>query len=119
MSIDCVDWQGEYGSCSTTCGPGKKQGHISNYTCQSCGGQACPANDGDTEDTVVMNSCPVDCVGEWGHGILMPTCGSWNKNKKLFSKYTCMHGGEECPFNNGQGQTNNCNEKPSIDCGVG
>ena len=109
--IDCIGSWGEYGGCSTTCGPGTKTREYSVTTPAQHGGQACPANDGDTEDTACNEGpCPVDCVGSWGGwGGCSRSCGGGQKTRTYSITTSAQHGGQACPYTNGQVQSTSCN----------
>lgn len=113
--IDCKmsDW-GNYGSCSTQCGPGMKIRRKTVLQQSAYGGKACTAQE---EATDCGNQpCPVDCkLSEWSEWETCTTnCGPGTKTRTKTITQPPLHGGQAC---GPQVETADCGNAPCpVDC---
>ena len=104
-SIDCI---GTWGSCSATCGGGKRTYTI---TTQKTGdGKDCEfANE--TSQDCNTQICPVDCIGSWGSCSV--NCGGGKRTYTITTQKT--GDGKDCEFANKTSQDCNTQVCP-VDC---
>ncbi|QIG59935.1 thrombospondin type-1 domain-containing protein 7A isoform X8 [Dishui Lake phycodnavirus 4] len=117
--VACVGAWGEWGACSQSCGGGMKSRTYAVTTPATGGGQACPANNEQVEETACnTQACPVACVGAWGEwGECSQSCGGGMKSRTYAVTTPASGGGQACPATNGQIEETACNTQPCpINC---
>jgi len=114
IPVACVGAWGEWGACSQSCGGGMKSRTYAVTTPASGGGQACPANNGQIEETACnTQACPVACVGAWGEwGACSQSCGGGTKTRTYTVATPASGGGQACPVTDGQNEQAVCNTQP-------
>ena len=118
--INCIGGFSEYGTCSKTCGGGKK---IKTYQITT------PAQHEDSvpcihphnyehEEPCNTQPCPVECIGEFSEfGSCSLPCGGGTQSKKYTISQKAAHGGPTCPHVDGHTITQPCNTHPCpINC---
>ncbi|MBU38166.1 MAG: hypothetical protein CMA59_01430, partial [Euryarchaeota archaeon] len=113
--VDCAfaSW-GEWGECSSECGPGTKLRSRTSTPAEH-GGAACEGAHEEETDCEVT-PCPVDCeLGAWEDaGDCSEPCGGGDLKQTRAVNTAAEHGGEECGATE---QTLPCNPDPCpIDC---
>nr|XP_026693109.1 thrombospondin type-1 domain-containing protein 7A isoform X2 [Ciona intestinalis] len=116
--IDCrVGPWSKFGSCSASCGGGRKTRTRKIITRPQHGGTRCPALS-DTQ-SCNNNNCPIDCkVGPWStFGPCSASCGGGTKKRTRTVTTPAQHGGQACPA---LSDTQSCNNNNCpINCQVG
>lgn len=96
--VDCKmgDWS-QWGTCSTTCGPGSQLRLRGIRVGPANGGQECSTDLNETKDCDV-GVCPVDCQwSTWeGWSRCSRTCNGGINSRKRTEKVAAAHGGKAC-----------------------
>ena len=82
---NCIGLWGEWSSCDTDCGGGKKTKTYTISRYPSNGGSPCPYDNGEKDEkTCNIQPCPVDCEGSWGSwSSCDKDCGGGEKQELL------------------------------------
>ena len=117
--INCVGSFGEYGSCSKTCGGGKKERVYKVTQQDKYDGKECLNKTGDIDiSDCNTQPCPIDCVGSFGdYGECNTTCGGGKKERIYTVTQESQYGGAECLNKPDDKEVIDCNTEPCpIDC---
>jgi len=110
FDVDCYGSWSNYGQCSKTCGGGVKTRTYSISQKKEYGGTSCSWRDG-SQDTASCNNqqCPKDCVGAWSwYSSCSSSCGSGSRTKTYSITTEARYGGSQCPYSDGDSQTQGC-----------
>ena len=117
--IDCEGSFGEYGSCSKTCGGGKKERVYTISRAPQYDGKECLNKTGDIDiSDCNTQPCPIDCVGSFGdYGECNTTCGGGKQERVYTVTQESQYGGAECLNKPDDKEVIDCNTEPCpIDC---
>ena len=117
--IDCEGSFGEYGSCSKTCGGGKKERVYTITQGAQYDGKECLNKTGDIDiSDCNTQPCPIDCVGSFGeYGTCSKTCGGGKQERVYTVTQESQYGGAECLNKPDDKEVIDCNTEPCpIDC---
>lgn len=117
--VDCVGAWSPFGTCSATCGGGKRTKTFTVGVAAAFGGKACAAKHQETSsESCSTTPCPVDCIGKWGtFNTCTKTCGTGTQTRKFDITQKAANGGKACEATDDQISSQMCNTQDCpVDC---
>ena len=113
---ECVDCRGEW-TTAQTCGCGTPfTTEVYTVTRPGNGGEACPANDGDTRTKECPKEACQHCAGEWVHGTCDRDCGDGNRTDTFKITAKAFGTGNSCEVEDGATRSVRCNIRECKRC---